>query len=245
MKNILVWLVGLGLGLALSFNCLAQSIDLPPVKAGDTWKYRNTTEKGANGWTQSYDEIAVYRVTSSSIYFTMKQSGSTQPGKDLIAGADWSRLRDVNGTETVVGRPLSFPLSPGKTWEVQYTEQHPNKLHKFEKWNTKFTVVGFETVEVPAGKFKALKIEGEGHWTAELEPTQTVVQGAQSAENNTTMVTQVQKTSAIPATGRTYKAFWYAPEAKRWVKSVEEYYGNGGVRSDRFTTELDSFKLVD
>jgi hypothetical protein len=44
------------------------------------------------------------------------------------------------------------------------------------------------------------------------------------------------------ATGRTYKAFWYAPEVKRWVKSVEEYYGSGGVRNESYTTELESFK---
>jgi hypothetical protein len=230
-------------GLTLSVSCLAQSIDAPSVKAGDTWTYRITTEKGANGWNQSHDEITVSRVTASSIYYTSRQSGSTQPGKDLIAAADWSRLRDLNGTETVVNKPFSFPLSQGKTWELQYIEQHPNPAHKFEQWHNKFTVVGFETIEVPAGKFNALKIESEGQWTAELEPNQTVVQGAQSTAGGTAMVTQVKKTAATMATGRTYKAFWYAPEAKRWVKSIEEYYGNGGVRNERYTGELESFKL--
>jgi len=227
----------------LSWNCLAQSLDLPPVKAGDTWKYRTTTEKGANGWTQTDDEITVSRVTSTSIYFSSKQSGSTQPARDQIAGLDWSRLRDVNGKETVVNQPLSFPLTAGKSWNVEYTEQHPNKAHKFEQWQNAFKVVGYETVEVPAGRFNAVKIESEGHWTAELEPAQTVVQGAQSAASGTTMVTEVKKTTATPVTGRTYKAIWYVPEVRRWVKSVEEYYGNGGVRNERYTGELASFKL--
>jgi hypothetical protein len=31
----------------------------------------------------------------------------------------------------------------------------------------------------------------------------------------------------------------------RWVKSVEEYYGNRGVRSESYTSELESFKLAD
>jgi hypothetical protein len=57
------------------------------------------------------------------------------------------------------------------------------------------------------------------------------------------MVTQVQKARTEPATGRTYKAFWYVPEVRRWVKSVEEYYGSGGVRNERFTMELESFKV--
>ena len=45
--------------------------------------------------------------------------------------------------------------------------------------------------------------------------------------------------------GRTYKAFWYVPEVRRWVKSVEEYYGSGGVRNERYTDELESFQLAD
>jgi hypothetical protein len=35
------------------------------------------------------------------------------------------------------------------------------------------------------------------------------------------------------------------PEVKRWVKSVEEYYGSGGVRNERYTGELESFKLAE
>jgi hypothetical protein len=31
-------------------------------------------------------------------------------------------------------------------------------------------------------------------------------------------------------------------EVKHWVKSVEEYYSNGGARNERYTQELESFK---
>ncbi|VVC84774.1 hypothetical protein [Sideroxydans sp. CL21] len=227
--------------LGLSMNCFADSIDLPAVKAGDNWTYLTTNEIGANGWSQSNDKITVSRVTATSIYYTMQQAGSTRPPKEVVAGIDWSRLRDVNGKEMTVNQPLSFPLSTGKTWTVEYTEQHPNKVHKFEHWNSKATVIGYETVKVPAGKFNALKIEMEGQWSAELEPSQTVIQGAQTTQNSTTMVTQAQKIGATPVTGRLYKAFWYAPKIKRWVKSIEEYYGNNGVRSERHTGELESF----
>jgi hypothetical protein len=103
--------------------------------------------------------------------------------------------------------------------------------------------VGFETIEVPAGKFNALKIEAEGRWTAELEPAQTITQGARSNADGTSMSTQVQNIKEKTVTGRTYKAFWYVPEVKRWVRSVEEYYGNGGVRNESYTGELESFKV--
>jgi len=223
----------------------ADGVNAPAIKAGDTWTYKTTTEKGTSGWVQSHDETTVSRVTSSSIYYTVKTSGSTQPEKELFAGADWSRVRDIDGKETVINKPLSFPLVAGKVWEVHYTEQHPNKMHRSEEWNNKYTVVGYESVEVPAGKFNALKIEAEGRWTAELEPTQTVVQGAQLNAGGTTMVTEAQKTTDKTVSGRTYKAFWYVPEVKRWVKSVEEYYSSGGVRNEKYTGELESFKLAE
>jgi hypothetical protein len=223
----------------------AQTVNAPITKAGDTWTYKTTTERGASGWNQTRDDTTVSRVTSSTIYYTVKSSGSTQAPKELFAGLDWSRVRDIDGKETVVNRPLAFPLTVGKAWEVRYTEPHPNKTFRSEEWTHKYTVVGFESVEVPAGKFNALKIEAEGRWTAELEPSQTVVQGAQSNAGGTSMVTQTQKTTDKTVSGRTYKAFWYVPEVRRWVKSVEEYYGSGGVRNERYTGELESLKLTE
>jgi hypothetical protein len=168
----------------------AETLNAPAVNTGDTWVYRVTTEKATTGWSQTRDETVVTRVTPSSIYYTVKASGSTQPPKELFAGLDWSRVRDVNGKETIVNRPLSFPLTVGKTWDLEYTEPHPNKSFRTEEWGAKYSVVGFETIEVPAGK-----------------------------------------------------AFWYVPEVKRWVRSVEEYYGNGGVRNESYTGELESFKV--
>jgi hypothetical protein len=235
------WVVIAGFAASAS----AETMNAPSVKAGDAWIYKSTIEKGASGWNQTHDETAVSRVTSSTIYFTVKANGSTQPAKELFAGVDWSRVRDIDGKETVVNKPLAFPLATGKTWEVRYTEPHPNKQFRSEEWAHKYTVVGFESVEVPAGKFNALKIEAEGRWTAVLEPTQTVVQGAESNSEGTSMVTQTQKTTDKTVSGRTYKAFWYVPEVRRWVKSVEEYYGSGGVRNERYTLELESFKLTE
>jgi hypothetical protein len=190
----------------------------PQVQVGDTWVYRDTAEKGPNGWNQTRDEITVSRVTATTIYFSTKPSGSSQAAKESFSGLDWSRVRDVDGKETVVNEPLQFPLALGHTWDIEYTEQHPNK------------------------KFNAIKVEEEGHWTAELEPGQSVAQGAQVTPDSTTLVTQTEKARAEPVSGRTYKAFWYVPEYKRWVKSIEEYYGSGGVRNERYTAELESFK---
>jgi hypothetical protein len=238
---LVAWLT---LTLAVAGGAGADPVAAPAVKAGDTWTYRTTTEKGPTGWTQARDEVSVSRVTGSSIYYGTKAAGSTQAPREAFAGLDWSRVRDIAGTETVVNRPLAFPLSAGKRWEVTYTEPHPNKKFRSEQWSHRYTVVGYETVEVPAGKYTALKVEEEGHWTAEFEPAQTVVQGAEVSANATTLVTNAQKARTEPASGRTYKAFWYVPAIKRWVKSVEEYYGSDGVRNERYTQELESFSAA-
>jgi len=229
-------------GLILCVSASAQSLDRPNVRQGDAWVYRATVEKGPSGWNQVHNEITVTRVTASSIYFTVKQSGSTQAGREVYAQSDWARVRDVNGRETVVNRPLDFPLAAGKSWKVSFEEQNPNSHFKSEKWDYKFTVVGYEDVQVPAGTFHALKVEAEGTWSAQVAPGQAVVQGGESNAGGTTLSTQTHKTVEHEVSGRLYKAYWYAPDVKRWVRSVEEDYSSGGVRNERVTDELESFK---
>jgi hypothetical protein len=220
----------------------AQSTSAPKLSPGDTWTYADTVETAPNGWRQSHDEIVVLRTTSDHIYYQTKQAGTTQAANEMVEGADWSRSRNVNGTETTVNRPLSFPLSVGKTWELKYTEAHPNVRHDSESFDTHFKVVGPESVEVPAGKFEAIKIEAEGQWTAQTAPMQSATTGTVATQAGATVVLQTHRTTPVVATGRIYKAFWYVPEIGRWVKSDEEYYGSNGMRTQKFSSELESFK---
>ena len=240
MKKTITAAVLCAIGLPLL--AIAQSAPPPAIKGGDSWTYVDTFEKAPSIWRQTHDEVTVLRATPSHIYYTSKQSGSTQAPSEVIAGADWSRERNMNGADVVVNRPFAFPLSPGKTWAVEYTEQHPNKAFASQKWSSQYRVGDIETVEVPAGKFQAIKVEAEGEWVAQIEPTQTVTQAVQMQQGDTAMITHAQKTGPVQVTGRTYKAFWYVPEIGRWVKSVEEYYGSNGVRNERYTAELESYK---
>lgn len=228
--------------LAASTLVHAESIPAPKLSPGDTWAYVDTFETAPNGWRQTHDELVVLRTTSDHIYTEAKQTGATQAPNEVISGLDWSRSRNVNGTETTVNRPLFFPLSVGKTWEVKYTEDHPNAKHASETFDTRFKVVGPESVEVPAGKFDAIKIEAEGEWTVVTAPTQSATTGAVANQTGTTVVMQTRRDVPVTATGRLYKAFWYVPDTGRWVKSVEEYYNSNGVRTQRTSSELESFK---
>jgi hypothetical protein len=221
----------------------AQSFDAPTLKAGDSWTYSNTTETGPQGWVRKDQVITVERVDSSDVLVAVKQDGSSQPPIEQMTGLDWSRSRDINGKQQVVNRPFEFPLHQGKKWTVEYTELNPNRTYSSETFHSDYVVTGWEDVEVPAGKFKALKIEAEGQWTGVLTPKVASGTAALGTPGAVTMVSQVNRSGARSVSGKLYKAFWYVPSEKRFVKSVEEYYSDEGVRSQRFTDELASSKL--
>ncbi|RKP59295.1 hypothetical protein [Pararobbsia silviterrae] len=233
-----LWLAAMGMTAIVH----AESAPAPTLATGDTWTYVDTVETGPNGWRQTHDEIVVTHITSDRIYYEAKQAGTTQASREMIAGIDWSRSRNVNGTETLVNQPLSFPLTTGKSWNVKYTEAHPNPKHDSESLDERFKVVGIENIEVPAGKFDAIKVEAEGDWTAQTAPVRSATGGTVVTETGAAAVAQTRKVPSVTTTGRLYKAFWYVPEIGRWVKSVEEYYSSNGVRNERVTSELESFK---
>jgi len=222
----------------------AQTIERPVIRAGDSWVYRDTMERAHGVWTQTRDEALVTRVTASTIYFTTREVGSPANVKERLATLEWGRTRDVNGKETLVNQPLAFPLVAGKTWDVHFTEKQPNPQHLSEDWATKCTATGMEPIEVAAGKFQAMKIECEGSWTAELAPAHRVVQSADSTPSGISMRTDSQRITPRTSSGRIYKAFWYVPEVKRFVKQVEETYDSSGIRSESLSAELESYKLA-
>ena len=228
--------------LLTSLPALADSINQPDVKAGDKWTYRITREKGDTGWTQTREDLWVNRVSSSAIYISSKASGSSLAPKDSFATRDWGIVRQLGGAEVVTMRPFSFPLTVGKSWDVKFTDPHPAN-HVSEQWSVRYKVLGNEQVEVPAGKFNAMKVEAEGIWSGEGKPSLSVTQTITRDASGTPSAANVVKN--IPAgqmySGRVYKAFWYVPEIKRWVKSVEEYYSNTGERNARYTSELEQF----
>jgi hypothetical protein len=234
-----IWLAFIGMFLIPPAH--AQTTAAPKFVVGDTWVVQRTVERGA-GWQQTRVELAVVRATADLIAISDKVAGSTVPPTEALAGMDWSRSRSVNGRQTVINRPLLFPLATGKTWVIDYTEINPNRQHSSEHFRTPYKVTGWEDVTVPAGNFHALKIEAEGEWEAVVAPAIGAVSGSRVDAQGSTTVVQTNKTTPTTTSGRTYKAFWYVPEVKRWVKSVEEYYSSGGVRNERFTEELVSFK---
>jgi len=236
------WLVA-ALGVWSCAAC-AQSIDAPALKAGDSWTVAETTEAGQQGYSRKEEVITVERVDSDDMLVSVKEDGSNQAPTEKMVGRDWSRSRDINGKQETINRPLAFPLRDGKKWTVDYTELNPNRMHTRETFHSEYVVTGWEDVQVPAGTFKALKIEAQGQWTADLAPAIIHGSGAAVTPGDVSMASQSVRITPHTISGRLYKAFWYVPEQKRFVKSVEEYYSTKGVRSQRFTEELTASKLA-
>ena len=223
----------------------AESIAQPSIQPQDTWTYRDTTEQRPNVWRQSHFEGTVLRNSGTTILLKNMEVGSSNPPTELLINSDWSRFRSINGQETVVNRPFVFPLTVGKAWNLEYVDDHPNSTnHKSEKRKLHYRVTGWEDVEVPAGKFKAFKIEAEGTWFAELAPRTAATIAMQAGAAGTSSSTQTVNVTASTTTGRIYEAVWYVPEVKRAVKNVEEYYDSNGVRNERITAELESYKVA-
>ncbi len=215
----------------------------PKLQPNDTWTYQDTVEKRVGGWHQTHVETTLVRAGPKIIVVTSKQVGSTMPPLERMAGADWSRSRSVNGLQTIVNPPLSFPLADGKSWTVDYMEADPNRLHSSEHIKVTYTVAGAEDVTVPAGTFRAIKIEADGEWTAAMAAAQSNLSGTRTDATGATMVTQTNRVKPATFSGRLYKAFWYVPSVKKWAKSVEEYFDANGARNERVLEELESYKV--
>ena len=221
----------------------AEDLNLPKLTPQDSWIYHETSQKGDK--TQERDtEISVVRADNQDLLVGVKAVGSTRPPVEVMFKPDWAKFRSVNGVETVVSRPLAFPLAPGKSWNVNYVEINPNPQHVREAIDIAYKAGGWEDVTTPAGAFKALRIEGKGNWVADIPArvqTNAVLAGhgaavAQSTQN----VVQ----GARRATGRIYRIVWYAPEVKRWVKSSDETYSSAGQVSEREDAELTAFHVA-
>lgn len=234
---------GLALVLALAAAGEPASVAAPRLAEGDSWTYNAATED-RTGWHQRQVQSTVEHASAMSIAISNKEVGAPTPPREVVFGPEWTRVRSVNGKETIVNRPLAFPLAPGKGWALDYTEDHPTRDRLKQEVKLQYSVVGWEDVTVPAGTFHALKIEADGSWTGVNAPRVGAVAATQADAAGATSVTQTLRSGPTTVTGRMYKALWYAPAVKRWVKMVEEDYSASGVRNERTTNELAAFKVA-
>jgi hypothetical protein len=224
---------------------LADKIEKPVFKVNDTWTFY-AVDRERNGETKErHWVVTIARTGTKTIVQSVKATDSSMPPIEKLVGTDLSMTTSINGKEVLVHKPYDFPLVVGKTWTVAYEKLNPNKNLKLSKVNMEYQVVNWEEVAVPAGKFRAVKVEGEGTWYNEFKPT-AATSGAvtkQDSSGATIVMNNQKSTTPAPATGRIYRSYWFSPEVKREVKFVEEEYATDGALMKRNTWELESYAL--
>jgi hypothetical protein len=120
--------------------------------------------------------------------------------KDVTMTGEWNQVSSANGGVFVPHNGLMrFPMRPGDAWESSYTVKFPRRGAFEVQHERKVRVLGWEDVEVPAGKFRALKVESEGSFQ------------------------RLDKSIA----GTAKEVVWYVPEVKRFVKWTFENTARG------------------
>jgi hypothetical protein len=168
------------------------AVDKPDLQVGDQWTYR-TVDLWKNEESTQF-EFVVTQAKGDSLKLErtiIAPATATDVGIPSTRTADRSTWTFAS-RNTIEGKyvTFAFPLEPGKTWEFEYSTKSANGdvvVHKrtarAETW---------EDVEVPAGKFHALKVIHSGTYTRRA------------------------RTGSF--SGNVSEIFWYAPEVKRFIK---------------------------
>src|SRR5262245_59106274 len=189
-----------------------QPVLRPNVVVGDRWIYRSvsTQPDGARSLTS---EVRVSFVSSSAIVTvnailqveganstTAKarvfgRAGESELESEGVWTAEWNSVSSSGGAVyRDHSATFSFPLTPGKAYRADYEMSRPREGAAAWRHQRKARVIGWEEIVVPAGKFRAVKIEIDSEWNR-LD---------------------------VSRNGRSRSVIWYVPEVKRWAKSTSE-----------------------
>ena len=155
-----------GLALLILFAatpCLAQSpvrADRPNVKVGDSTVFEDLDVRTGEKRDTTF---VVMKITPDKI--VSETSGSTSGAHTFTRDFNLVEIRTGDAV-AVTYKPfwphLQFPLEVGQTWEIPFEVDVSVRPVRIAQWQWKARVVALEPVTVPAGTFRALKIEYEG-----------------------------------------------------------------------------------
>ena len=165
-----------------------DAVPRPDVKPGDSWTYRRVEYE-----TSKDTGVFVSEVTFANDR-VIQIVGHRQGGEkevDVTFTAEWNQVSSANSGIFEPHQDLfRFPLRPGNTHEARYEVRFPQQGAYQVRHERKVTVRGWEEVAVPAGRFRALRVESEGTFQ------------------------RVDRSLS----GTVKEVMWYAPEVKRYVK---------------------------
>jgi len=201
--------------LALPPACRAQAdatVARPGVKPGDRWLYLRTDHR--TGKSDGTREERVTFASESAIHTVVGLFGKDQE-TDATYTSSWNSVNSFDGGVYVPDTgTLRFPLKPGDAYQANFENRRPRrgKFHVVHQRSAR--VVAWEEVAVPAGRFRALKVEIEGSY----------------------------KRLDTGLTGKTRTVIWYVPEIRRWAKLSYEDPSHQGPDT-WYSDELINFKV--
>lgn len=141
--------------LLCSFCAQAQSADRPVWRIGDAWTYRSMVLPSYEAPTTT--TTTQYEIRVGSVNATHCLLERTQASAGAATNQRWSldinRLSRIRSTDQWQEfRRYQWPLAQGKTWDAPYEGADVNT-----SWSVR--VQGWEDVTVPAGTFRAIRID--------------------------------------------------------------------------------------
>jgi hypothetical protein len=242
MKSYLpVTLIPMSLIASSAISAQDTPVQSPVLKVGDAWVFDDVSERGTAGFSEARINMVVERLGGETMTVGVKREGAPTAFEDHIVGADWSQRRLVDGQQTVTTRPLQFPMNVGRKWTVEYVDATRRGNQLSAHIRRTYSVAGWVDVTVPAGHFHAIEIVAEGTDEGTIEVPSVAGATAMAASSGSTSISHAQRGGVGKLTRVTHAEFYYVPEVKNWVKSVEEQYNTDNVRLSRQTRSLVSF----
>jgi hypothetical protein len=135
--------------------------DYFPLRVGDWWRYRSTTADGKQSEftitvlsdQKQGDGTSLYLVETLSTFQPIHEWYSKASGWVLMHRIAYPKNEALKADYQPVKQYLKNPLSVGSSWEWKGKGMMGVDIEESSR------VTGAEAVEVPAGKFQAMKVE--------------------------------------------------------------------------------------
>ena len=196
-------------------NATAEPTVSVTLRAGQNWTFRRI-DLWRNEETERFrQELAFLEGGRWMVRWTILNSDDPVR-RGSITGELFDPTNHGFADAKLEGRheALRFPLAPGKNWTFAYTVRSNNKTVKIAQ---NAVVKGWETVRVPAGSFRALRVEHDGRYNA--------------------------SEGGYGWSGKIREIYWYAPAAGRVVmREYRDTKGDGGTW-DQWREEMIEWRL--
>ena len=177
----------------------------PAFVAGDTWTYRL---RNLNDGSERPITMTVKEIRDNQVVWNENQTS------DLFGNFIRNKVGAGWRTYTPSTHMYVFPLNPGATFTLTHEQVNDDK--RIYDSRVEIAIGGEEDVVVPAGKFRAVKIDRKVHWKNRDKPSDA---------------------------GVTTWIYWYSASAKRWIAGDESSVTATGRQLLRNRWELESMKV--